>query len=83
MRISRLTIENFRGIKKAIILLPKHGVLVGDNNTGKTTILEALDLVLGPDRLNYQPPIDEHDFYRGEYSIKPAAAEPDGEAKGS
>jgi putative ATP-dependent endonuclease of OLD family len=82
VRISRLTIENFRGIKKAIILLPKHGVLVGDNNTGKTTILEALDLVLGPDRLNYQPPIDEHDFYRGEYSIKPAAAEPDGEAKG-
>jgi putative ATP-dependent endonuclease of OLD family len=41
--------------------------LIGDNNTGKTTVLEALDLVLGPDRLNRQPPIDEHDFFQGAY----------------
>jgi len=45
-------------------------VLIGDNNTGKTTILEALDLVLGPDRLNRQPPIDEHDFFQGKYLTK-------------
>lgn len=73
MRVARLTIENYRGIKKAVILLPKHGVLIGDNNTGKTAILEALDLVLGPDRLSRQPPIDEHDFFRGEYTTKAAA----------
>ena len=72
MRIARLTLERYRGIKKAIILLPKHGVLIGDNNTGKTTVLEALDLVLGPDRLNRQPPIDEHDFFRGEYTATSA-----------
>lgn len=82
MRASRIDIKNFRGIKRAIILLPKHGVLIGDNNTGKTTILEALDLVLGPDRLNRQPPIDEHDFFRGAYTVKPAAAQEDGEAEG-
>ena len=51
----------------ATVLLPRHAVLIGDNNTGKTTLLEALDLVLGPDRLNRQPPIDEHDFFRGNY----------------
>lgn len=45
----------------------EHAVLVGDNNIGKTTILEAIDLVLGPDRLNRFPPIDEHDFYNGLY----------------
>lgn len=73
MRACRLTIKNFRGVKSATLLLPKHGVLIGDNNTGKTTILEALDLVLGPDRLNRQPPIDEHDFFRGAYLLKPAA----------
>lgn len=71
MRVARITIENFRGIRQATIFLPKHGVLIGDNNTGKTTILEALDLVLGPDRLNRQPPIDEHDFFRGVYTAKP------------
>ena len=49
-----------------------HAVLIGDNNTGKTTILEALDLALGPDRLNRIPPIDEHDFYQGQYLAKPA-----------
>lgn len=67
MRACRLKIANFRGIKAATLLLPKHGVLIGDNNTGKTTILEALDLVLGADRLNRQPPIDEHDFFCGVY----------------
>ncbi|HSL02387.1 MAG TPA: AAA family ATPase, partial [Nitrospiraceae bacterium] len=82
MRISRIAITNFRGIKTATVLLPTHAVLIGDNNTGKTTILEALDLVLGPDRLNRQPPIDEHDFLRGEYTVKPALPQTDGETVG-
>lgn len=67
MQICHLTIKNYRGIKDSTIHLPKHAVLLGDNNTGKTTILEAIDLVLGPDRLNRTPPIDEHDFYLGKY----------------
>lgn len=67
MKIRRLKIENFRGIKAAELLFPDHVVLIGDNNTGKSTILEAIDLVLGPDRLNRRPPIDEHDFYVGRY----------------
>src|SRR4051812_49292649 len=67
VRACRLKITNFRGIQSGTLLLPKHGVLIGDNNTGKTTILEALDLVLGVDRLNRQPAVDEHDFFRGKY----------------
>ncbi|MFP3558564.1 AAA family ATPase [Paraburkholderia sp. SIMBA_049] len=73
MRIARLCIDNFRGIKHATLLLPKHGVLIGDNNTGKTTVLEALDLTLGPDRLNRVPPISEHDFFNGHYFVRPPA----------
>jgi putative ATP-dependent endonuclease of the OLD family len=42
-------------------------VLVGDNNTGKSTVLEAIDLVLGPERLARRPVIDEHDFHAGVY----------------
>jgi putative ATP-dependent endonuclease of the OLD family len=75
VRATRVSIKNFRGIKQATLLLPKHSVLVGDNNTGKTTVLEALDLVLGPDRLNKQPPIDEHDFFRGIYTAEASAAD--------
>ncbi len=75
MRIARLTIANYRGIKQADIVLPMHAVLIGDNNTGKTTILEALDLVLGPDRVSRQPPIDEHDFFRGNYAPMPVGGD--------
>src|SRR5689334_2561539 len=68
MRIARIKIENFRGIVRGELLLPKHAVLVGDNNTGKSTVLEAIDLVLGPERLSKRPIIDEHDFYAGRYT---------------
>ena len=77
MKISRLKIRNFRGVKSADLLFPDHVVLIGDNNTGKSTVLEAIDLVLGPDRLSRRAPIDEHDFYQGRYS---ADAAPEGSA---
>lgn len=67
MRIARISIENFRGIKKGELLFPKYVVLAGDNNCGKSTVIEAIDLCLGPERLNRHPVIDEHDFYAGEY----------------
>jgi putative ATP-dependent endonuclease of the OLD family len=67
MRISSVIIENFRGIEKANLLFPRHAVLIGDNNCCKSTILEAIDLALGPDRISRQPAIDEHDFHGGRY----------------
>ena len=73
MKLSRLKISNFRGIRYAELLFPNHVVLIGDNNTGKSTVLEAIDLVLGPDRLRNRTPIDEHDFYMGKYLAKELA----------
>jgi putative ATP-dependent endonuclease of OLD family len=67
LKISQILIENFRGIRSASLLFPDHAVLIGDNNVGKSTILEALDLALGPDRLSRPSPIDEHDFHLGQY----------------
>jgi putative ATP-dependent endonuclease of OLD family len=67
MKIARLRIQNFRGIKEATLLFNGHVVLVGDNNVGKSTVFEAIDLALGPDRLSRHPKIDEHDFYLGDY----------------
>ncbi|MBP0596212.1 AAA family ATPase [Paraburkholderia sp. LEh10] len=79
MRIARLCIENFRGIRHATLLLPKHEILIGDNNTGRTTALEALDLALGPERLHRVPPISEHDFYNGHYFNRPSRVAASGE----
>lgn len=67
MKIVRMKINNFRGIKTSELLFPDQVVLVGDNNSGKSTILEAIDLVLGPERLSQRPVINEHDFYAGCY----------------
>jgi len=61
MRVVSLKIKNFRGIRSGFVCFGKHPVLVGDNNTGKTTLIEALALVLGRDRLVRD--LTEHDFY--------------------
>ena len=71
MKITRLTISNFRGIKYAQLHFDGHTLLVGQNNIGKSTICEALDLVLGPDRVSRFPPVEEFDFYNAIYLFKP------------
>lgn len=75
MKICKIDISNFRGIKSASIFLDGNTVFVGDNNSGKSTIFEAIDLVMGPDRLSRHPVIDEHDFYAGEYLINDTPVE--------
>ena len=52
MNICKIDVSNFRGIKNASILVSKNAVFVGDNNSGKSTLFEAIDLVMGPDRLS-------------------------------
>lgn len=71
MKIVRLFLSNFRGIKFAEIHFNGHTLLVGPNNVGKSTVLEALDLVLGPDRLARFPPVEEYDFYNATYLLPP------------
>ncbi|GAB4250556.1 MAG: hypothetical protein Kow0027_14000 [Saprospiraceae bacterium] len=67
MRIRKLSIQNFRGIVDGEVLFSPQTLLVGTNNVGKSTICEAIDLVLGPERLYRRPVIDEHDFYLSRY----------------
>ena len=67
MRVRRITIENFHGVAHGVVNLPGHTLLVGGNNIGKSTVCEALDLVLGAERLFRRPIVDEHDFHNGRY----------------
>ena len=48
MYLSRLEIENFRGIRSAKIDFGDTTVLIGENDSGKTSLLEAICLVLSP-----------------------------------
>uniref|UniRef100_A0A071MDS3 Chromosome partitioning protein n=1 Tax=Burkholderia cenocepacia TaxID=95486 RepID=A0A071MDS3_9BURK len=61
MRVVDLRIKNFRGIREAHVRLGQHTVLVGANNCGKTTIIEALALLFGRDRMVRS--LTEHDFF--------------------
>jgi putative ATP-dependent endonuclease of OLD family len=77
VKVVQLKIENFRGIESADLRFVNHALLLGPNNVGKSTICEALDLVLGPDRLHKFPPVEEFDFYNGKYLQPKATPEDD------
>jgi len=67
MRLSKITIENFRGIKYVEIELERDvTVLIGENNSGKTSILEALRLCLDTVKSDKTCNFSEYDFYRDE-----------------
>jgi hypothetical protein len=64
MQIVELWIENFRGIRTARVRFGQHTIFVGPNNCGKTTMIEALALLFGRDRM--VRPLTEHDFFGGD-----------------
>jgi hypothetical protein len=63
MRICQIEIKNFRGIREGLVVLPEHTVLMGANNAGKTTIVEALALLFGRERMI--SPLTDWDFFEG------------------
>jgi putative ATP-dependent endonuclease of OLD family len=67
VHIVQLEIRNFRCIKHALLHPQKHNVFLAPNNSGKTAVLEALNLLLNPDLSAWARVIDENDFYNREY----------------
>jgi len=59
--IDTIRIAGFRGIKNLEVSLPRVTVLIGTNNSGKTSLLKALQLALG----NYSRYLSEEDFHIG------------------
>ena len=76
MRATALHIENFRGIKRLDLDLDEITVLIGENNTGKTAVLDALRICLrdlGPRR---RVVFDALDFHLADAVSEPATADP-------
>ncbi|OBI65130.1 hypothetical protein A5667_27470 [Mycolicibacterium fortuitum] len=67
MRVEQLSIQNFRGVRRGTVNFQGDALLVGGNSVGKSTVCDALDLVLGPERMFRRPVIDEWDFWGGRY----------------
>jgi len=65
-RFHRLQLRNFRGLQKVDMDLAESAltVLIGANNSGKSTILDAISLVLkGPSSYKYTA--SQYDYFRG------------------
>ena len=50
MSVAKLRIEGFRGIRNGEFVLHQKTAIVGPNGCGKSTIVDALSLVLGKSR---------------------------------
>lgn len=77
MRLAEIRIENFRGVHSLHLPLDRLTVLVGENNTGKSTVLEAIRLVLMRgfgSRRNRQ--FSEYDFHLKDAHATPQTAQP-------
>ncbi|PPG83309.1 hypothetical protein C5C52_03240 [Rathayibacter sp. AY1E5] len=46
MKMTEVTIQNFRGLKDVTIPLSSFGCLIGENNAGKSSVLQAILLLL-------------------------------------
>ena len=60
MRVAKLLIEGFRGILSGDFVLHQKTAIIGPNGCGKSTIVDALSLVLGKSRMVRN--LTEHDF---------------------
>lgn len=76
MMLKRFEIENFRGIAKLAIDLDCTTVLIGENNTGKTSVLEALHTCMNRGLSRRATPFSGYDFHLVSDDAEPAGALP-------
>lgn len=76
MKATSLHIQNFRGIKCLDLDLDEITVLIGENNSGKTAVLDAMRICLkdiGPRR---RAVFNALDFHLADGAAEPASADP-------
>ena len=76
MFLQQVEIANFRGIKNLRIVFDDVTVLIGENNTGKTTILDALQLCLSRSLTRKGGIFTEYDYHLPDKDSQPSDAEP-------
>lgn len=63
MKIRQITIERFRGIEKIQIEPGDRNIILGPNNAGKSSVLEALDTLFHHGLGRRRPPPNEIDYF--------------------
>ncbi len=74
MKLRHLEIENFRGITKLNLAIGDTTVLIGENNTGKTAVLDALKFALRSIKTRRGCAFEEYDFHLPTSNAEPSDA---------
>ena len=76
MLLKQLDIKNFRGIEELSLTLDDLCVLIGENNVGKSSVLDALRLCLTRSLTRGATVFDEYDYHLQDDSAEPTRAKP-------
>ncbi|MBB5716818.1 ATP-dependent nuclease [Sphingomonas aerophila] len=76
MLLKRVKIENFRGIVSFTIDLDDICVLIGENNAGKTSVLDAVRACLARTASRRSSPFSEYDYHLDDETADPRQAPP-------
>ena len=77
MFLTKLEIRNFRGIEELTLQLDDLCVLIGENNSGKSTILDALRICLGRRPIMRRAAVfEEYDYHLTDSASEPSKTNP-------
>jgi len=71
MRLRKVLIENFRGLKHLELDLDDITILIGENNCGKTSVLEAIRIALSRAAMRRIGSFEDHDYHLADATSSP------------
>jgi putative ATP-dependent endonuclease of OLD family len=75
MKLREVIIKNFRCLVDVKIPIIDTMILVGENNSGKTALLDALRIILSRSLTSRRSPFDEYDYYMSKAEDSPQTSE--------
>ena len=75
MKLREIIVKNFRCLVDVAIPVTDTTVLVGENNSGKTALLEALRIALPRSAVGRGTPFNEYDYHMVKDSDSPQTSE--------
>jgi len=76
LKLTRIDIENFRGIRQLSVRLDETTVLIGENNSGKSSVLDALRTCLTRSLTRRGSNFGEYDYHLPTETSTPTDADP-------
>ena len=75
MKLREIIVKNFRCLVDVVIPISDTTVLAGENNSGKTALLEALGIALPRSTVGRRTPFNEYDYHMVKTSDSPQTSE--------